>query len=143
MTALLLARGRAAALLAGAGRHLIALPLRHPALWHLRLVLEEELLHLLAQQLARIRIGQIQPVVIDDQARLFLPHLPGLLRDMVVDALAQLTGERRLLQPRQPALELGAHHCSRDLTSRRLSHRWMLLSLFKPPLFATCFAPMT
>jgi hypothetical protein len=34
---------------------------------------------------------------------MLLPHLPGLLRDIVIDALAKLTGNRWFLQPGQLA----------------------------------------
>src|SRR5690242_3556774 len=75
--------------------------LRYPTLWHLGILAEEEFLHLLAQDLAGIGVGQIQPIMVDEQARMLLPHLPGLLRDIVIDALANLTGDGRFLQPWQ------------------------------------------
>src|SRR5262249_62261496 len=53
------------------------LALGHPALWHPGRIAEEELLHLLAENLAAVGIPQIQPIVVDDEARLALPHLPG------------------------------------------------------------------
>src|SRR6185437_224421 len=83
-------------LLAGAdGRALAfgaALIFRLPALRLLFVVAEEEALHLLPQNLARVGVGEVQAIVVDEQARVLLPHLPGLLRDVVVDALAKLTG---------------------------------------------------
>src|SRR3990167_10694852 len=43
---------------------------------------------------------------------MFLPHVPGLLRDVFVDALAELTRVGRLVQPRQGLAQLGAFHHS-------------------------------
>src|SRR5262245_43346899 len=101
-----LARGRAFALLA----------LGHPALRHPGRIAEEELLHLLAEHLPGVGVRQIQPIVVDDQARLGLPHLPGLLRDVLEDALPQLARDRRLLKARQLAPELYAVYDSRHRT---------------------------
>src|SRR5262249_2381578 len=89
------------------------LALRHPALRHSSRIAEEELLHLLAEPLPGVGIGQIQPIVVDDESRLGLPHLPGLLRDVLEDALPQLAREWRLLKARQLAPKLHAVYHSR------------------------------
>src|SRR5689334_1979597 len=94
-----LARGRAALTLRPANS------LGHPALWHLRVLAEEELFHLLAQNLPGIGVGQIQAIMVDEQARMILPHLPGLLRDVVINTLAKLAGNRWFLQPWQLAAQ--------------------------------------
>src|SRR6188768_2265786 len=84
---------------------LAALGLGSPTFGHLRALAEEELFHLLHQQLLRLRVGQVQAVVIDHQRGLLRPHIPGLLRDFVVDSLAEPTRKRRRIQAGQLAAQ--------------------------------------
>src|SRR5215210_6759628 len=95
---------------------------RDPALGQAGVRAEEELLHLLAQNAAGVRVGRVEPVVIDQDRHVWLPEGIGLGGDVVVDALAKLAGKGRFLQPRQLAADLHAlhhsrHHCSPE--SRR------------------------
>src|SRR6476660_5080147 len=91
---------------------LAALGLRRPAFGHLRALAEEELFHLLHQQLLRLRVGQVEAIVIDHQRGLLRPHVPGLLRDFVVDSLAEPAGKRQRIQPWQLAAQFYTLHHS-------------------------------
>src|SRR2546421_9222563 len=62
---------------------------RYPAFWHARICTKEKLFHLFAQQFARIGISHVQPVVINDERALRGPHVVGLLRNILIDALTQ------------------------------------------------------
>src|SRR6185312_2398559 len=55
---------------------------------------EEVLLDLLAQDLLRLGRHEVEPVLVDQHLRVLEPHQPRLLRDVVVDALAELVLER-------------------------------------------------
>src|SRR5215469_10348391 len=94
---------RSATLAGGCAALALLLAFGHPAFRHVRLRTKQELDHLLAQHLTRVGIGEIEPIVVDDQAGLVLPHIPRLLRDFVVDALPKLAREWRLLEARQLA----------------------------------------
>src|SRR5579884_2209448 len=50
---------------------------------------EEELLHLLQQKLLRLGVPQVEPVLVHDHLHALHPQLPGFLRDLLVDALAE------------------------------------------------------
>src|SRR5437868_7661435 len=72
--------------------------LRYPTFWHLRICAKEKLFHLLAQQFACIGISHIQSIVINDECALRGPHIVGLFRDILIDALTQLTRKWRFIQ---------------------------------------------
>src|SRR5581483_12185706 len=101
MTSFLTRRSASTLATRPAGPHLLG----RPALGHLCIFPKEKLLHLFAQNLARLRIGHIKAIVIDNECALGRPQVIGLLRDMFVDALTQLAGKRRLCQAGQLAPE--------------------------------------
>src|SRR5512139_3592787 len=76
----------------------------------LRALAEEELLGLLVQDLVGARIARREPVLVEDHLEVLEPHLPGLLGDAFVDALAQLVRKRPEGEARQLPAELPAHH---------------------------------
>src|SRR5690349_4787300 len=55
-----------------------------------RALAEEELVHLLAQQLPRLRIGRVQRVVVDQDRHVRQPQVVALRRHLLVDPLPQL-----------------------------------------------------
>src|SRR5438067_9432968 len=69
---------------------------------------EEVFLRLVEQDLVRLLAAAGQAILVHDHFEMLQPHLPRLLRDAVVDALAKLVRERLVLEPRQLALELDA-----------------------------------
>src|SRR6185503_18724066 len=74
---------------------------------------EEEVFHLLANQLLAFLLPGHQAVFVEDHLLAFLPELPRLRRDVLVDALPDLAGPRRRVQAGQVLLELDAlHHAS-------------------------------
>jgi hypothetical protein len=60
---------------------------------------EEIALHLLLQILARSRFHQVQTIFVDEHRLITLPFLPRLLGDVLEDALAEHTRQRRPFQP--------------------------------------------
>src|SRR5215469_10405568 len=60
----------------------------YPSFWHFGILAEEELLHLLSQNLAGFGISHIQSIMIDDERTLCRPHIPGLLRNILIYALS-------------------------------------------------------
>src|SRR4029079_2950325 len=69
--------------------------LRHVARWRRHgTATEQELLALLLEDFVRLLRGQVEAVLVDDLLRVLDPVLPGLGRDVVVDALAQSVVER-------------------------------------------------
>src|SRR5215208_1671244 len=85
---------------------LVGAPGGRPTLGSLGAGAEEELLGLGHEHILCLRVGQAQAIVVDDQDRLIEPHLPGCLRHLLVDALAELAGVGRGIKPRQLAAEL-------------------------------------
>jgi len=69
---------------------------------------EKEFFHFLLEELARLRVDRREPVLVDEDGLVFQPQLPGLLRDLIEDALAQLTRVGRLVQPLRCAPEFDA-----------------------------------
>src|SRR5690606_17148184 len=70
-------------------------------------VLEAEVdLGLVEHELLPLRGGQVDAVGVDVLDRVADPHVPGLLRDLVVDSLAELVLVRRLGEARQLLAEL-------------------------------------
>src|SRR5690606_4430986 len=69
---------------------------------------EEIALHLGGEVLAGPRIGQAQAVLVDEHRLVAQPVLPGLLRDLLVDPLADLAGVGREIQPLGLLAELDA-----------------------------------
>src|SRR5690349_5587203 len=71
---------------------------------------EEMPLGLLHEVLARPRVGEVQPVLVHEHGLLAQPLLPGFLRDVLPDALAELAGIRRKFEALGLAAELDALH---------------------------------
>src|SRR5438105_774112 len=82
-----------------------------------RALAEEVLLGLVEEDLVRLLAAAGQAVLVHDHLEVLEPHLPGFLRDVVVDALPQLVGERLVLQAGQLSLELLALHHPRHRES--------------------------
>jgi len=61
----------------------------------------------------RLWIGQSEAVVIDEERRLLTPHLPGALRDRVVDALAEFATHWSALDSGQFLTKFGAIYRTR------------------------------
>src|SRR6266849_573781 len=89
-----------------------------------RALAEEVLLRLVEEDLIRLLASPGEAVLVHDHLEMLQPHLPGLLRDAVVDALPELVGERLEFQAGQLALELDALHHPRHLhLLRSVYHR--------------------
>src|SRR5690606_20318328 len=79
---------------------------------------EEELLHLPLQELAGLGLDRRQPVLVDQHRLVREPALPGLLRDVVENALPELAGIGGEVQPlrfpaEQHAVDGSCHRYSR------------------------------
>ena len=59
---------------------------------------EEELFHLLGEEFARRGVRQHEPVFVDQTGLVSQPFLPGLLRNLLENALAERARNRRLGQ---------------------------------------------
>src|SRR5271169_2164126 len=94
---------------------------RHVSRRQGRALAEEELLQVLHQDFLILRAGGIQPVLVEHHLAVLAPHLPGFLRDVLVDAAAELGVERRFVEARHLALEL---HAEYGAFARSLGHRW-------------------
>ena len=80
---------------------------------------EEILLHLLEQKLLRLGGSEIQPILVHEHLHVLDPHLPGVFRNVVVDALAQwMTFERYLIEAHHIALKFDAENLVRSLGNR-------------------------
>src|SRR5215203_6674003 len=75
-----------------------------------RALAEEEVFHVLRDELLRFLLPRHQAVLIEDHLHPLLPHLPGLEGDVLVDSLPQLTWPRRAVQSGEFLLELPAEH---------------------------------
>ena len=85
---------------------------------------EEEVLHVLRDQLLGLFLPGHQPVLVEDHLHALFPELPGLGRDVLEDPLAQLAGPGRCLQAGQFLLELHAEHrAARGVAGRRRGGR--------------------
>jgi phosphate transport system protein len=73
---------------------------------------EEVPLGLLHQVLARLGIGEVEPVLVHQHGLLLEPLLPGFPGDVLPDPLAQRAGVGRVFQPLGFAAELHALHRS-------------------------------
>src|SRR5690348_1249280 len=71
---------------------------RYVARSDVRAVAEEVPLGLLHEVLARARVGEVEAVLVHQHGLLAQPLLPGFLRDVLPDALAELAGVGRKLQ---------------------------------------------
>src|SRR5215469_7935005 len=71
---------------------------------------EEELLHLPGDDLLCFERRGIQSELVDEHLHVLYPKIPGLLRYVFVDALAQLSAPGRLIQARQLPSKLHTFH---------------------------------
>src|SRR5947199_9232373 len=78
---------------------------------------EEVLLRLVEQDLVRLLAAAGEPVLVHDHLEMLEPHLPRLLRNVVVDALPELVVERAVLEPGKLLLELHALHHPRHVAT--------------------------
>src|SRR3954470_23043356 len=76
----------------------------------LRAFAEEELLHVMHDDLLRLLVRWVEAVFVDDHLGVLAPQPPRFLRDGLVDAVAQLAIERRLVEPGQLLAQLDAFH---------------------------------
>src|SRR5690606_36385794 len=81
---------------------------RHVAGGPLGTVPEEVALHLSGKVFARARIGQAQPVLVDEHRLVAQPVLPGLFGYLFVDSLADFAGIGREIQSFGQLAELDA-----------------------------------
>src|SRR5437879_7756332 len=90
---------------------------------------KEILVHLFNDYFLILAPRRIQPVLIQQHLAEFCPRVPRLLRDVLVDFLAQLSIKRRLVQSREFLLKFDAenfsfcHDVPRSRCERKLSHR--------------------
>src|ERR1700752_2722877 len=75
-----------------------------------RALAEEEILHVSSDQLLRFLLPRHEAVLIQDHLHSLFPELPGLSRDVIVDALTELAGPGRGVQTGQFLLKLRAKH---------------------------------
>src|SRR6266576_201245 len=73
---------------------------------------EKMLLHLLGQPFPGAGIGERKAILVDEHRLMLQPLLPRLLRDVLVEALAELARIRRKIEPFRFAAELHAFHHS-------------------------------
>src|SRR3990172_331693 len=128
--------GRAAdAGAAGTGARASAAGRLDVALRRLRPAAEQEFLHLAGQELAGLGLEEHEPVLVDQHGLVSEPLLPGLLRDLVVNALAELTRIRRAIETFRLAAEQYAldHSCHCRTPDRRLGHRQSRLRSVSTP----------
>src|ERR1700690_3316279 len=86
---------------------------RHEVWRQGRALTEEVLLHLFDDELLRFRVAQVQPVLVHEDLHVLEPQLPGLFRDVLVDALAEgVPFEGNVVEPGHLALELDAEDLS-------------------------------
>src|SRR5438477_1577258 len=98
--------------------------LRHIARWQRCTFPEEEVLHMPGNQVLRFLLPRHESIFVENHLHPVFPQLPGLRRDVLEDALTQLSGPRRRVEPRQLLLELRAEHLASALVRDRL-RRWI------------------
>src|SRR5690242_21649241 len=88
---------------------------RHEFLWLVRTFAEEELLHLVLEPLAMRGLDRRQAVLVDQHDLVTHPLLPGFLRDILENALAELTRIRLPVEAGRFFLQQYAiHHSAHD-----------------------------
>src|SRR5579863_1920464 len=86
---------------------------RHVLFRQNRSLPKEELLQLLDDHFLILAPRRIQAVFVHQHLAMVCPHLPGLLRNIVVNLAPQVVIERRLIQPGQFLLQLHAKNSVR------------------------------
>src|SRR6516225_8334334 len=69
---------------------------------------EEEVLHVLRDEVLRLFLPRHQAVLVENHLHPVFPHLPGLRGDICVDTLAQFARPRWFVEARELFLELHA-----------------------------------
>jgi len=77
---------------------------------HVGAIAEEVLLHLLGEILPRLDVGEVEAVLVHQHGLVLEPLLPGFLRHVLEDALAELPRVGREVEPVGLAAELDAFH---------------------------------
>src|ERR1044071_4752234 len=80
---------------------------------------EEEVFHVLGDQILRFLLPGHQPVLVEDHLHAILPELPRLRGDVLVDPLAELAGPWRCIETRQLFLKFHTE----DGAPARVGHR--------------------
>ena len=93
--------------------------LGHISRWERRPLAEEEIFHVLADQLLRLFLPRHQPVLVEDHLHALFPQLPGLAGDVLVNPLTQFARPRRCVETRKFLLKLDAVHCPAALVADR------------------------
>src|SRR5882757_8969361 len=81
-----------------AARSVRRLTLRHKLLRLLRPLSKKELLHFLDQERPRLGLDGGEPVLVDEHGLMRHPLLPAFLGHVRVDALAQISGVREVIE---------------------------------------------
>src|SRR4030095_7300781 len=69
---------------------------------------EEEVFHVLGDEVLRLFLPRHEAVLVEDHLHPILPELPGLGGDVLVDPVAEIARPRRRVEPGQGFLELDA-----------------------------------
>src|SRR5439155_17428526 len=77
------------------------------------------ILHLLREVVARLLVGEVEPVLVHQHLLVLEPLLPRFLRHVLEDALAELAGIGREIEPLGLAPELDALDYARHVSSMR------------------------
>src|SRR5262245_48279786 len=97
-------------------------------------VAEEVLFHFSYEECPCLRLERHEPVFVDQHGLVAKPRLPGFLRDVLEDALAELTGIRRAIEAFRLATELHAlDHSGHLATPRAILPRARAVRLPREP----------
>src|SRR5439155_23117021 len=91
--------------------------LRHVTRRQRGAVAEEEILHVLGDEILCFLLPRHEPVLIEDHLHALLPELPGIFRDVVENALTELAGPRHRIEAGQLLLEFHAHDLAAALVA--------------------------
>ena len=95
---------------------------------------EEEILHVLGDQILRLLLPGHEAVLVEDHLHALFPQLPGILRYLVVDPLTELPGPRDVVEARQLLLKLDTRYCSTTLVGRWARRRLGRTTLSHGPI---------
>ena len=82
---------------------------RDVAFWKFGAFAEKELFQLFAHDSLGIRVDGIEPVFVHNHLRMLNPQLPRVFRNILENALPQLTAPRDAVEPRQLLAEFYSH----------------------------------
>jgi len=83
---------------------------------------EEELLQLFDQEFLVLRVGRVQTVFVQQDLAVIHPHGPSVPGNVLIDALAEIVIEGRLVETRQLALELDTRDGAANRQGRGGAH---------------------